>query len=113
MKIKKMGKFLRFITNGAIAITIAPFGVYILEKNITDVTTINHESIHWKQQLEMLILPFYIWYLLEWIVRLIINGKNAYYAISFEHESYANEDNLKYLETRKHYSRLKYMKYNS
>lgn len=113
MKIFKMGKFLRFFTNGAIAITIAPFGVYILEEDITDATTINHESIHWKQQLEMLILPFYIWYLVEWLIRLIINGKNAYYAISFEHESYANENNSKYLEIRKHYSWLKYMKYNN
>jgi hypothetical protein len=113
MKIFKMGKFLKFVTNDAVATTIAPFGIYISEENITDVVTINHESIHWKQQLEMLILPFYIWYFLEWLIRLIVNGRNAYYAISFEHESYTNENNLKYLETRKHYSWLKYMKYKS
>lgn len=113
MKVKKMGKFLRFVTfNNAAAITIAPFGIYVSEDYLDDTTIINHESIHWKQQLEMLILPFYFWYLLEWFVRLITNTKDAYYAISFEHEANANEDNLKYLETRKHYSWLKYMKYN-
>lgn len=94
------------------AITLAPFGVYVLEDYMDDEVMINHESIHWKQQMEMLIIFFYFWYLIEWFVRLFTNTKNAYYAISFEHESNANGDNPKYLETRKHYSWLKYMKYN-
>ena len=31
---------------------------------------INHESIHIKQQEELLVLPFYIFYILEWLLKL-------------------------------------------
>ena len=71
---------------------------------------INHEKIHWKQQMEMLIIFFYFWYLIEWFIRLFINGKAAYRSLSFEREAYDNDDNLEYLKTRKPYSWLKYMK---
>lgn len=68
---------------------------------------INHESIHIKQQEEMLILPFYVWYILEWFIKLFFYGKKAYYNISFEREAYDNDDNLSYLNSRKRYSWLK------
>tara|TARA_B100002019_G_C21050588_1_gene489055 strand:+ start:276 stop:644 length:369 start_codon:yes stop_codon:yes gene_type:complete len=68
---------------------------------------INHESIHIKQQEEMLILPFYVWYVLEWFIKLFFYGKKAYYNISFEREAYDNDDNLSYLNSRKRYSWLK------
>lgn len=58
---------------------------------------LNHEKIHSKQQLELLIIPFYIIYLIEAIFK-------GYYCISFEKEAYANQDNLDYLKTRKWYS---------
>ena len=45
---------------------------------------INHESIHIKQQEELLVLPFYIFYILEWLLKLPFYGKQAYYNISFE-----------------------------
>lgn len=69
---------------------------------------INHESIHIKQQQELLVIPFYIWYLTEWFIRLFFKD-NAYRNISFEREAYSNEDNLDYLKTRKWYSFLKYI----
>lgn len=68
---------------------------------------INHESIHIKQQEELLVLPFYIFYILEWLLKLPFYGKQAYYNISFEREAYENDDNLSYLKTRKRYSWLK------
>lgn len=68
---------------------------------------INHESIHIKQQEEMLILPFYIWYVTEWFIKLFFYGKQAYYNISFEREAYDNDDNLSYLSNRKHYAWIK------
>lgn len=71
-------------------------------------TIINHESIHIKQQQELLVVPFYIWYLTEWFIRLFFKG-NAYRNISFEREAYSNQDNLNYLKTRKWYSFLKYI----
>lgn len=54
------------------------FGVLFARKgaNITQ-TTINHESIHTEQMKELLYLLFYIWYIIEWLIRLFLKG-NAY-----------------------------------
>lgn len=48
--------------------------------------TVTHEKTHTKQILEMGIVFFYLWYVLEWFVRLFIdkNGHTAYRNISFE-----------------------------
>lgn len=52
-KIKKINRFIKIITFGwADGITLAPFGIYIKEKYLSDKIMINHESIHWKQQME-------------------------------------------------------------
>lgn len=78
-----MGIFLRIVTFGwPRAITIAPFGIYV--RDLNNAKVINHEKIHWKQQMEMLIIPFYIWYIIEWLIRLPINGKSAYRKLLFE-----------------------------
>lgn len=70
---------------------------------------LNHESIHTVQMKEMLYIFFYIWYVVEWVIRLFKKG-NAYRNISFEQEAYNNEDNLEYLNNRKHYEWFKYLK---
>jgi|TARA_R110000744_G_scaffold65652_2_gene134563 beta-lactamase regulating signal transducer with metallopeptidase domain len=68
---------------------------------------INHESIHIKQQEELLIIPFYVLYILEWFIKLFFYGKKAYYNISFEREAYNNERDLEYLNNRKKYNWIK------
>ncbi len=70
---------------------------------------INHERIHTAQQREMLFVFFYLAYLVEWLARLPMRG-NAYRNISFEREAYANQRDLHYLETRRHYAWRQYMK---
>ena len=70
---------------------------------------INHERIHSAQQREMLFIFFYLAYFMEWIVRLPMRG-NAYRNISFEREAYANQRNLDYLHTRRHYAWRRYYK---
>jgi len=108
MKIKKTTSFLKFfLGKDNIGITLAPFGIYIREDYIDDPITVNHEKIHWEQQMEMIIIPFYAWYILEWFCKTGIYGKLAYYMISFEREAYFNDSNLQYLNTRKKYSWLK------
>jgi len=110
MKIKKLTRFLKFfLGSDVIGITIAPFGIYLNEDYLTDPITINHEKIHWKQQVEMLIIPFYIWYIVELLWKKILHGKMAYYAISFERESYYNDTNLQYLDIRKPYNWINYL----
>lgn len=73
---------------------------------------LNHEAIHSAQIREMLILPFYTLYLLEWFVRLLqyLDFYKAYRNISFEREAYDNERNLAYLETRKFVASFSYLK---
>lgn len=68
---------------------------------------IRHESIHHAQAKELLFLFFYLWYGIEYLVRLFMAG-NAYRNLSFEREAYANEANAEYLKTRIHYSFIKY-----
>lgn len=65
-----------------------------------------HERIHLKQQAEMLVLPFYLWYAIEYLVRLVLyfNAKDAYYNLSFEQEAYLNQYDVDYLDNRKPYA---------
>lgn len=72
---------------------------------------LNHEKIHLKQQLELLILPFYVWYFIEWTIRFIKykNGSMAYYNICFEREAYKNQHDKDYLKQRKPWSFFQYL----
>ena len=86
--IKRMNLFVRIITFGwPDAITLAPFGIYIKERRLCNRTIRNHEMIHWRQQWEMLIIFFYLWYFIEWVVKLFIYGRKAYHNLSFEREA--------------------------
>lgn len=78
------------------------FGV-ILARNQLSKTTINHEAIHTAQMKELLYIPFYIIYGIEYIINLIKykDGHKAYKNISFEREAYGNERNLEYLKGRR------------
>lgn len=69
-------------------------------------TLINHERIHTAQMRELLFIPFYIIYVLEWLVRLLIERDfdRAYRSISFEREAYANGSDPGYLSRRRHFS---------
>lgn len=71
-----------------------------------------HERIHGEQQKEMLLLPFYLWYGIEWLIRLCIyrDSHKAYRNISFEQEAYENQEDIMYLERRRHFAWLKYLK---
>ena len=78
-----------------------PF-IFISSDTIIDDELINHERIHLRQQIEMLIIPFYIWYLIELYTK-------GYYSISFEKEAYSNEKNLTYLKKRSIFAFRRYL----
>lgn len=67
---------------------------------------INHERIHTAQQRELLFVPFYLLYVLEWLVRLVQyrNFNDAYMNISFEREAYRHGGDLSYLARRRRYA---------
>jgi len=71
---------------------------------------INHEMTHFRQQLELLVIFFYLLYFLHYLINLIKfrNHRRAYFEICFEKEAYANERNFEYLKRRTPYAWLKY-----
>lgn len=64
---------------------------------------INHEKIHLAQQLELLLLPFYLLYLLHYIINLFKYRSHnlAYLNIVFEKEAYRMDADPAYLAGRK------------
>ena len=73
------------------AMAIWPF--IFARKKLSEID-INHEKIHLAQQLELLIIPFYIIYFIEWIFK-------GYKQISFEKEAYTHQEDMNYLEWRR------------
>lgn len=93
-------KLVSLITFGfAKGITIYPFVLFKSEPSETDLI---HEQIHLKQQKELFVLFFYIWYLVEFLLK-------GYYGISFEKEAYHNETNTSYLTSRRIFSFINYL----
>ena len=102
------------VPKGYFGFTFYPF-VFLKSKVLKeDAVLINHENIHLKQQIELLIIPFYLVYCIEFLIRLLQFKKwqLAYRNISFEREAYANEWDLDYLKHRKLWSFLKYLRNN-
>lgn len=71
---------------------------------------VNHEKIHIRQQLELLLIPFMIWYLASFIAGLLRgrSWQDAYRGIIFEAEAYRNMYDLDYLKSRPIFSFMKY-----
>lgn len=93
------------VPKGFAAIALYPF-IFIRDKSLITPTRINHEKIHLRQQLELLVIPFYLLYLADYLFHLIRlkNKRQAYYAIRFEREAYENQHNLDYLASRKFFA---------
>lgn len=99
------------------------FGVVFVRKEIRpqhDITLhdwnkmLNHELIHTEQMKELLYVPFYLLYGIEWLIRLAMyrNTREAYRNISFEREAYNMQSNFHYIidKERKPYAFLKYIR---
>ncbi|MCP1994900.1 hypothetical protein [Flavobacterium sp. HSC-61S13] len=100
-----------WVPKGFVGITIYPYIIFKKEASREDVILIAHEKIHIKQQLELLVIFFYIWYAVEFLIKIIQlkdKGK-AYRAISFEREAYQHQADLNYLAHRNFASFLKYI----
>ena len=92
------------------------FGIIFVRNGCKfDEVDINHEEIHGAQIRELAFIPFYIIYAIEYLYKRLKYGKHktAYRNISFEKEAYANEENLDYLKTRKHYAQWRKKKDDS
>ena len=71
---------------------------------------LNHELIHSAQQRELLYIPFFIWYGIEWLILFLKyhDWTKAYFQIRFEKEAYRHQYDLNYLNNRKAYSYISY-----
>lgn len=95
-----------------VAINIIGLVIARKEYGSLSLREINHEKIHTRQIYEMLVVPFYLAYLLEWFVRLIQykDVRTAYRNISFEREAYENMFNLSFIKKRRPYAFVNYYK---
>ena len=96
-----------------LAMALWPFVIYKDKKTSENAVIRNHEKIHHGQQIELLILPFYIWYFIEYWVGMFkckFKHEIAYRNISFEMEAYDQERNMDYLKHRPYFSSWKYFK---
>lgn len=99
------------IPKGYRGMAVFPFVILKYDFDKDNPVFVNHEKIHLRQQLELLFVPFYIFYLLEYTIRLIQfkNKDLAYRNISFEREAYTNEADLDYLKKRSFFRFLNYI----
>ncbi len=104
-----VNKFL--LAKGFKGVSLWPFVILKDKYFKNDLILLNHEKIHLRQQAELLLVGFYVWYLIEYVVR-IIQFKNRYMAyrnISFEREAYRNELNMNYTKSRSFWRFLNYL----
>ena len=99
------------IPKGFRGLTLCPFIIVSESELKQNAVVINHEKTHIRQQLELLILPFFVWYGIEFLIKwFIYRDKNkAYRNISFEKEAYENEKDLNYLKQRSFWRFLNYL----
>jgi hypothetical protein len=94
------------------AMCIWPFLIIRPEKEIPSISEIlNHERMHGRQQLEMAWIFFFLWYMIEFFIRLLIyrDSLRAYRSLAHEREAYSNDSDPEYYKTRKLYSWIKYL----
>ncbi|MDR0230187.1 MAG: hypothetical protein LBI72_14175 [Flavobacteriaceae bacterium] len=90
------------VPKGYGGITLFPF-IFLRDSSFKeDAVFINHERIHLRQQLELLLIGFYIVYIFSFVYYLIKGNtyNKAYRLIVFEREAYQFEADLSYLKKR-------------
>ena len=70
--------------------------------------TLRHETIHFEQQLETLVLGFYAIYIYDYMVNRLkgMSGPEAYLKTRAEKEAHAYDTSTSYLQTRKRFKWL-------
>ena len=89
------------------------FGIVVARNEYLplSVRILHHETIHTHQIKELWYVGFYVWYIVEWLLRVICyrNLKEAYMNICFEREAFDNDENDIYLKQRKRFAFLPYL----
>ena len=87
------------------------FGIWVWDRGISSERRKRHETIHYKQQLELLFVFQWILYGLFWLIGRVKfrDGTLAYYQNPFEIEAYENDEDPDYLSNRKPYNWRNYL----
>lgn len=87
----------------AAGMALFPFVLVKRKAYKEDKVLINHEKIHLVQQLELLLIFFYVIYLVHYVINLARyrNHHMAYMNIVFEREAFNRDSDLLYLKHRK------------
>jgi hypothetical protein len=98
----------RFIPYSAMA--IYPLILVKKEHMKQDLSLIHHEKIHHRQQLELLLVGFYLLYAAHYLFNLLKfrNHFTAYKQIIFEREAFAMDKDLDYLNRRRIFAFLRF-----
>lgn len=90
------------IPKGYRGMTVYPFVIVGDAADKENAVLVNHERIHIRQQLELLVLPFFVWYALDFLLKwwYYRDWDKAYRNVVFEREAYANEKSPDYLKSR-------------
>lgn len=94
------------------AVCIWPFILIKPAGNLPEMPVLlRHETIHGRQQLEMAWVLFFIWYIVEYAIRLIVlrDFMNAYMRLAHEREAHLNDNDPDYLAKRKPFAWLRYI----
>jgi hypothetical protein len=109
-------RLISFLTLGSkdvTAMAIWPFIIGKSEEVRRDEVLLNHERIHLRQQGEMLLIFFLLWYLLEYLYFRFLKKYShfqAYKSISFEREAYQKDRDLQYLSHRPMWASFRFFK---
>ena len=94
------------------AAALFPF-MFVQKKEYATPIFVNHERIHFRQQIELLFIGSLLLNLIEdFYARffLKLEASDSYLYRATEQEAYINQHNLKYLENRSSYSIFSYLK---
>ena len=108
--VRKLGRLVS-LGDRAMAITFYPF-LFVRTDTRQNQELIRHETIHIRQQLELLLVGSWILYIFEYIYARYIkklDKRQSYYFTSLEQEAHRNAMNENYLQQRKPYAVLKYI----
>ena len=118
IKWKELKKPFKVFGSTYTGITLFPYiFIYIGNKTKRQIAILkNHEMIHAAQVTEQGIISWYWKYIMSYLKNILggyftkngMNHREAYHAIPYEKEAYANQDNLNYLEGREEHAWKKY-----
>ncbi|MES2225054.1 MAG: hypothetical protein V4478_03650 [Patescibacteria group bacterium] len=108
--VRQLGRMVSLGTN-AMGITVYPF-IFVRTDTRGHEGLVRHETVHIRQQLELLLVGAILLFIVEYIYARFIkrlDARQTYYYSAMEQEAHRNTKNTNYLNERKPYAVLKYI----